>query len=85
MEDYGFNQLESALENSSYFEASENGFEGANDEALKFEEEFVEYNDSIYLEDEVSRLSEELDQRVEEFSMVPDQDNRITQNKDLVV
>ncbi|MFO7794433.1 MAG: hypothetical protein R6V35_05680 [Candidatus Nanohaloarchaea archaeon] len=67
-EDYRHNELRNTLEASTYFESSVEGFEGENDEALKFEDEFVEYNGSIYLQDEISRLVEELEQEIDEFS-----------------
>lgn len=71
-EEYGFDELEEDLEASNYFERDGESFEGKNDEALRFNGEFVEYCDALYLEDEVSRLVEELEQDVEGFSRASD-------------
>lgn len=67
-QEYGFKELGETLQSSNYFESDENRFNGEKDEEVKFGDDNVEYDGRLYLEDEVSRLLEELEEEIDGFS-----------------
>lgn len=73
-EEYGFDELEQSLEASDYFERVGGSFEGQNGEAVLFNGDSV-VHDRVYLEDEVSQLVEELEEKIDEFSRDPSVNN----------